>query len=171
MVKGPILRQHGTASIYGSNIKGVGSVWKQVKVFFKDFVYSGSPDVVCQVSTYYYVWVWLKSLWRWWVVLRTIIVLSLAKSEQLLWKCIHLFSTYVLFLLYENCLPSLARLSTGFVFLYFVQTEGYLWKFIFAPVWMTEHLFFCKKVAHWNYRNAACFSFYVALMVIAEFNN
>ena len=33
---------------------------------FKDFVSSGSPEVVCQVSTFYYVWVWSKNLWWWW---------------------------------------------------------------------------------------------------------
>ena len=42
-----------------------------VFIFVKDFVYSGSPQFVCKVSTFYnYVWVWSKSLcggcWWWW---------------------------------------------------------------------------------------------------------
>ena len=28
----------------------------------KDFVYSGFPQLVCKVSTFYYLWVWSKDL-------------------------------------------------------------------------------------------------------------
>jgi len=40
--------------------------------FCQDFVYSFSYNAVCQVSAFYYVWVWSKSLCGgWWVGVET----------------------------------------------------------------------------------------------------
>ena len=71
-------------------------------------------------------------------------------SNCAIFSCIYYLQTFYFFDMRMACpITSLARLSTGFVFSYFVQTEGLSLEIYFRSNLNDRTLiFFCKKAAH-----------------------